>query len=132
MHTNPDNILSKDILFSYGSYYTSLVKVLVWLSEAATEFCCKKIVLISMNKIFKKYLLEDFIFSKVTDCRHATWLKINFFTDVFYCVTGVTGQRQLASFQSLIYSFSEYLIGSFSYFIRALSKIMKMHCDTVS
>ena len=42
---------------------------------------------------------KDFLFSKVTDCRHATWLKINFFTGIFYCVTGVTGQPQLASLQ---------------------------------
>ena len=87
----PYNILIKDILFSYGSYYTLLVRVLVWLSEEVTEICCKKIVLISMKKIFKKYLLKDFIFSKVTDCRHATWLKINFFTGIFSCMTGVTG-----------------------------------------
>ena len=66
-------ILNKDILFSYGSYYTSLVRVLVWLSEVATEMCCKKIVLISVKKTFEKYLLKDFISSKVTDCRHATW-----------------------------------------------------------
>ena len=50
-----------------------------------------KIVLISMKKTFKKYLLKDFIFSKVTDCRHGTWLKINFFTGIFYFVTVVTG-----------------------------------------
>ena len=91
MHTNPYNILIKDILFSYGSYYKLLVRVLVWLSEGVTEIYCKKIVLISMKKIFKKYLLKDFIFSKGTDCRHATWLKINFFTSIFYCMTGVTG-----------------------------------------
>ena len=91
MHTDPDNILIKDILFSYGSYYTSLVRVLVWLSEAVTEICCKKTVLIFTKRTFKKYLWKDFIFSKVTDCRHATWLKINFFTGIFYCVTGVTG-----------------------------------------
>ena len=91
MHTDPDNILIKDILFSYGSYYTSLVRVLVWLSEAVTEICCNKIVLISKKKTFKKYLLKDFVFIKVTDCRHATWLKINSFTGNFYCVTGVTG-----------------------------------------
>ena len=77
MHTNPDNILIKDILFSYGSYYSSLVRVLVWLSEAVTEICCKKMVLISTEKTFKKYLLKNFILSKVTDCRHATWLKYN-------------------------------------------------------
>ena len=99
MHTDPDNILIKDILFSYGSYYTSLVRVLVWLSEAVTEICCKKTVLIFTKRTFKKYLWKDFIFSKVTDCRHATWLKINFFTGIFYCVTGVTGQPQLASLQ---------------------------------
>ena len=44
-----------------------------------------------MKKTFKKYLLIDFLFSKVTDCRHAAWLKINFFTVIFCCVTGVTG-----------------------------------------
>ena len=61
MHTNPDNILIKDILFSYGSYYTSLVRVLVWLSEAVTEIFCKKIVVISMKKTFKNTCLKDFI-----------------------------------------------------------------------
>ena len=71
----------------------------MWFSEAVTEICCKKIVLITMKKIFKKYLLKDFIFSNLTDCRHATWLKINFFTGIFYYVTGVTGEPQLASFQ---------------------------------
>ena len=50
-----------------------------------------KIVLISIKKTFKKYLLKDFIFSKVKDYRHGTWLKINFFTGIFYNVTGVTG-----------------------------------------
>ena len=50
-----------------------------------------KIVLISMKKTFKKYLLKDFIFSKVTDGRHGTWIKINFFTGIFYYMTGVTG-----------------------------------------
>ena len=50
-----------------------------------------KIVVISMKKTFKRYLLKDLIFSKVTDCRHGTWLKINFFTSIFYYVTGVTG-----------------------------------------
>ena len=44
-----------------------------------------------MKKTFEKYLLKDFIFSKVTDWRHAIWLKINFFPDISYCVTGVTG-----------------------------------------
>ena len=44
-----------------------------------------------MKKIFKKYLLKDFVFSKVTDCRYATWLKITFFTGIFYFVTAVTG-----------------------------------------
>ena len=91
MHTNSDNILIKNILFSYGSYYTSLERALVWLSEAVTEICCKKMVLIFTKNTFKKYLWKDFIFSKVTDCRHATWLRINFFTGIFYCVTGVTG-----------------------------------------
>ena len=52
-----------------------------------------------MTKIFKKYLLKDFIFSNVTDCKHATWLKINFFTYIFYYVTGVTDEPQLASLQ---------------------------------
>ena len=99
MHTNHDNILIKDILFSFGSYYRLLVRVLVWFSEAVTEICCKKVVLITMKKIFKKYLLKNFIFSNVTDCRHATWLKINFFTGIFYYVTGVTGEPQLASLQ---------------------------------
>ena len=75
MHINPDNMLGKDILFSYGNYYTSLVRVLVWLSEATTEICWKKIVLIAMKKTLKKHLLKNFIFSKVTDCRHVTWLK---------------------------------------------------------
>ena len=42
MDTNPEKVLSKNILFSYGSYYTSLARVLVWLSEAPTEICCKK------------------------------------------------------------------------------------------
>ena len=65
MHTNPDNILIKDILFSYGSYYTSLVRVLVWLSEGVTEICCKKIVLIFTNKTFKKYLWKDLILVKL-------------------------------------------------------------------
>ena len=32
--------------------------------------------------------MKDLIFSKV---RHATWLKINFFTGIFYSVAGVTG-----------------------------------------
>ena len=91
MHTNPEKVLSKNILFPYRSYYTSLVTALVWLSEVATEICCKKIVLISMKKTFKRYLVKDFIFSKLTDCRYATWLKINFFAGIFYCVTGVTG-----------------------------------------
>ena len=99
MDTNPEKVLSKNILFSYGSYYTSLVRVLVWLSEAATEICCKIIVLISMKKTFKIYLLKYFIFSKVTRCRHAIWLKINFFTGIFYCVSGATGLPQLASLQ---------------------------------
>ena len=99
MNTNPGKVLSKNILFSYGSYYASLARVLVSLSEAATEICCKKVVLISMKKTFKKYLLKDFIFSKVTDCRHAIWLKINFFTGISYCVSGVTGLPQLASLQ---------------------------------
>ena len=98
MDTKLEKVLSKNILFSYGSYYTSLVIVLMWLSEAATEICIK-IVLISMKKTFIKYLLKNFIFSKVTDCRHATWLKINFFTGIFYCVTGVTGLSQLVSLQ---------------------------------
>ena len=44
-----------------------------------------------MNKTFKKYLLKDFIFSKVTDSRHVTWLKITFFTGILYRMTGVTG-----------------------------------------
>ena len=44
-----------------------------------------------MRKTFKKYLLKDFIFGKVTDCRNATWLKINFFTGIFSCMTTVTG-----------------------------------------
>ena len=91
MHTNPEKVLIKNILFSYGSYYISLVRVLVWLSEAATEICCKKIVLIFIKKTFEKYLLKDFVFSKVTSCRYATWSKINFFTGIFYCVTSVTG-----------------------------------------
>ena len=91
MHTNPGNILINDILFLYGNYYTPLVRVLVWLSETVTEICCKKMVLIFTKKTFKKYLWKGFIFSKVPDYRHATWLKINFFTDNFYCVTGVTG-----------------------------------------
>ena len=52
-----------------------------------------------MKKTFKKYLLKDFLFIKVTDCRHRTWLKINFFTGIFYCVTDVTGKPQLASLQ---------------------------------
>ena len=59
-----------------------------------------------MKKAFKKYLSIDFLFSKVTDCRHATWLKINFFTGIFYCVTGVTGQPQLASLQFFDLPFS--------------------------
>ena len=42
MDTNPEKVLGKNILFSYGSYYTSLARVLVWLSEAPTEICCKK------------------------------------------------------------------------------------------
>ena len=42
-----------------------------------------------MKKTFKKYLFKDFLFSK--DCRDGTWLKINFFTAIFYRVTGVTG-----------------------------------------
>ena len=75
MHTSPGNTLIKDILFSYGSYYISLVRVLVCLSEAVTKICWKKLFLISMKKTFKRYLLKGFIFSKVTDCRHATWLK---------------------------------------------------------
>ena len=91
MDANPGKVLSKNILFSYGSNYASLARVLVSLSEAATEICSKKIILISMKKTFKKYLLKDFIFSKVTDCRHAIWLKINFFTGTSYCVSGVTG-----------------------------------------
>ena len=97
MHTNPEKVLSQNILFSYGSYYTSPVRVLVWPSEAATEICCKKIVLVSIKKNLKKYLLKNFIFSKVTDCMHVTWLKINFFKGFFYCVAGVTGQPQLTS-----------------------------------
>ena len=52
-----------------------------------------------MKKTFKKYLLKDFLFIKVTGCRHGTWLKINFFTGIFYCVTDVTGKPQLASLQ---------------------------------
>ena len=44
-----------------------------------------------MKKTFKKYMLKDFIFSKVKDCRHTTWLKIIFFTGLFYLETGVTG-----------------------------------------
>ena len=95
MHTNPEKVLSKNILFSYGSYYTSLVRVLVWLSEATTEICCKKVVVISMKKTFKTYLLKDFVFSKVTDCRHVIWLKINSFTGIFCCVNGATGLPQL-------------------------------------
>ena len=47
--------------------------------------------MISMKKTFKKYLLKDFLVSEVRDCRHATWLKINFFIGIFYCVTGVAG-----------------------------------------
>ena len=46
---------------SYGSYYASLVRVLVWLSEAVTEIFCKKIVVISMKKTFKNTCLKDFI-----------------------------------------------------------------------
>ena len=92
MHSNPENVLSKNILFSYGSCYTSLLRVLLlWLSEAATEICCKRIAPISMKKTFQKYLRKDFVFGKVTTFRHATWLIINFFTAIFYCVTGVTG-----------------------------------------
>ena len=41
MDTKLEKVLSKNILFSYGSYYTSLVIVLMWLSEAATEICIK-------------------------------------------------------------------------------------------
>ena len=132
MHTNPDNILSKDILFSYGSYYTSLVRVLVQLSEATTEICCKKIVLISMKKTFKKYLLKDFIFSNVTDCRHATWLKINFFTDIFYCVTGVTGQPQLASLQFFDLQFFRIPYWQLQLFHQSSFKNYEIHCDIVS
>ena len=44
-----------------------------------------------MKKTFKKYVLKDFIISKVTDSKHAVWLKISFFTVIFYGVTGVTG-----------------------------------------
>ena len=44
-----------------------------------------------MKKTFKKYLFKNFLFSKVTDCRDGTWLKINFFTGIFYRVTGVAG-----------------------------------------
>ena len=125
MHTNPDNILIKDILFSYGSYYSSLVRVLVWLTEAVTEICCKKMVLISTEKTFKKYLLKNFILSKVTDCRNATWLKYNLVFSTMWLVLLVSLSWPLSN--SLIYSFSECFIGSFSYFIRALSKIMKIH-----
>ena len=44
-----------------------------------------------MKKAFIKYLRKYFLFSEVADCRHATWLKINFSIGIFYCVTGVTG-----------------------------------------
>ena len=91
MHTNPEKVPNKNILFSYKSYFPSLVRVLVALLEAATEICYKKLVLVSMKKTFKKYVLKDFIISKVTDSRHAVWLKISFFTVIFYGVTGVTG-----------------------------------------
>ena len=38
-----------------------------------------------MKKTFKKYLLKDFLVSEVRDCRHATWLKINFFILCNWC-----------------------------------------------
>ena len=44
-----------------------------------------------MKKTFKKYLLKDFLVSEVRNCKHATWLKINIFIGIFYCVTGVAG-----------------------------------------
>ena len=69
-----------------------------------------------MKKTFKKYLLKYFLFSKVTDCKHATWLKINFFTTLQFF--------DLPFFRKPYWQLQ--------LFIRGLLKIMKMHSDTVS
>ena len=84
-----------------------------------------------MKETFKKYMLNDFFISKVTDCRHATWLKINFFTVIYYGVTGVTGWPQLASLQFFDLQFLRIPYWQLQLFHRALSKIIKMHCGTM-